>query len=75
MVDLARYIFGKTVSMQDDPRCYLYYATTGRWEDSPEPESRFADGVRQLEDLNIFSTVHKLLVDASLLKKTFVPRP
>ena len=70
-VALARYIFGKTVMMQENPRCFLYYATTGRWADNPEPESRFADGVTQLEDMNLFSSVHRLPVDAALLKKTY----
>ena len=70
-VALARYIFGKTVMMRENPRCFLYYATTGGWADNPEPESRFADGVTQLEDMNIFSSVHKLPVDAALLKKTY----
>ena len=71
LVTLARHIYGKTVMMQDNPRCFLYYATTGKWGDNPEPESRLKDGVRQLEDMNIFSGVHKLAVDATLLKKTY----
>ena len=71
LVLLARYIFGKTVMMQENPRCFLYYATTGSWGHDPEPESRFSDGRTQLKDTNLFSTVRALPVDAALLKKTY----
>ena len=71
LVTVARYIYGETVMMQENPRCFLYYATTGKWGDNAEPESRFTDGIRQLEDMKIFSSVHKLAVDAALLKKTY----
>ena len=70
-VTLARHIFSKTVQMQENPRCFLYYATTGQWGDNPEPEQRFADGIAQLGDLKIFSSVQRLPVDAALLKKTY----
>ena len=71
LVTVARHIFSKTVRMQENPRCFLYYATTGRWGDNPEPDDRFTDGKTQLTDMNLFSAVHKLPVDAALLKKTY----
>lgn len=71
LIDLARYIYGKTVMMQDNPRCFLYFATTGKWECMPEPERRFAEGANQLETMNLFSCVTRSPVDAELLKKTY----
>ncbi|MCY4498502.1 MAG: AIPR family protein [Rhodospirillaceae bacterium] len=71
MITLARHLFTQTVKMQENPQCFLYFASTGKWGDNFEPESRFNDGVRQLDEMNIFSHVHKLPVDAALLKKTY----
>ena len=71
VVDLARHIYSQTVKMQENPRCFLYYVTTGEWEDAPEPSKRFADGQHQLEELNIFSNVRRVAVGATLLKKIY----
>ena len=54
--------------MQSDPRCYFYFVTTGQWTDAPEPRARIADGKLQLEQLNIFSSVHLAPIDADVLK-------
>ncbi len=71
LVAVARDIYSKTVRMQKNPKCSLYYASTGKWRGSPEPKSRFADGVAQLEAMNIFSSVGWRPLDAALLKKTY----
>ena len=71
LVALARYIYSKTVKMQENPKCFLYFATTGKWDGNPEPESRFVDGVSQLESMNLFFDVTWLPVDATLLKRTY----
>ena len=71
LVHLGRYIYSNTVKMQENPQCFLYFATTGKWDASPEPENRFLDGVKQLEGLNLFSSVTRRPVDAALLKRTY----
>ena len=70
-IPLARHIFAQTVMMEANPQCFLYYVTTGQWDDNPEPATRFSDGIERLEKMNLFSSVHKLPVDATLLKKTY----
>ncbi len=68
LIELTRYLYGQIGKMQRDPRCYFYYVTTGQWTDAPEPRARLTDGEHQLQQLNIFSSVHLAPIDADVLK-------
>ena len=68
LIELTRYLYGQISKMQSDPRCYFYFVTTGQWTNAPEPRARLADGKHQLEQLNIFSSVHLAPIDADILK-------
>lgn len=57
--------------MQRNPRCCLYYVSTGTWQDDPEPRARLEDGKRRLESLNYFSEVSVAPVDAERLKTVY----
>ena len=68
LIELTRFLYGQISKMQSDPRCYFYFVTTGQWTNAPEPRARLADGKHQLEQLNIFSSVHLTPIDADVLK-------
>ena len=71
LVELTRYIYGQGIKMQENPKCYFYYVTTGAWSDQPEPKGRFQDVKERLEQLNLFSDVSATPVDAELLKAIY----
>ena len=70
-IDLARSIYSQSIKMQDNPRCSLYYVTTGTWKGDVEPQGRLADGRSRLEKMSIFSEVRVIPVDADLLKEIY----
>ena len=39
-IEFTRNIYGQSIKMHDNPKCFLYYATTGKWTDAPEPRGR-----------------------------------
>ncbi len=67
-IELMNYIFGRSIHMQDNPKCFLYYATSGTWKDQPEALSRITQGSEQLRNLNIFSEIRFLPIDAAALR-------
>ena len=71
LVDLTRDIYSQSIRMQENPKCFIYYATTGKWTDASDPSGRLSYGVVQLRKLNIFSNVKATPVDAELLKTTY----
>ena len=71
LVELARYIYGQGIKMQENPKCSFYYVTAGVWNDPPEPKGRLQDVKDRLEGLNIFSEVRAMPVDADLLKAVY----
>ncbi|MCY4580042.1 MAG: AIPR family protein [Chloroflexi bacterium] len=70
-VDLARFIYRQTIKMRDNPTCFLYYATAGKWNDDPDPAGRLQDGVERLRKMTIFSAVNAIPLDAELLKENY----
>ena len=70
-IDLTTSIFRQTIKMQSNPKCSLYYVTTGRWTGESEPLGRVKHGKEILENTNLFSQVRVLPVDAELLKSTY----
>ena len=70
-VELMNYVYSRSINMQDSPTCFLYYATSGVWNDSPEPSSRLSEGREQLQQLNLFSEVHTIPIDAALLRVNY----
>ena len=68
LVELTRYLYSQIGKMQSDPKCFFYYVTAGQWTDAAEPRARLADGAKQLEQLNIFSSVQCNPIDADILK-------
>ena len=70
-IDLARTIYRQSIKMQNNPKCCLYYVTTGTWTGATEPSGRLEDGRNRLEGMNLFSEVRAKPVDADLLKEIY----
>ena len=70
-IDLTRSIYGQAIKMHNNPKCSLYYVTSGEWTGSPEPNARLNDGRNRLQMLNLFSDVDVVAVDADSLKATY----
>ena len=71
LVDLTRDVYDQSIRMQENPKCYLYYATAGKWTGAPDPLGRLKYGETQLRQLNIFTDVKAMPVDAESLKATY----
>ena len=41
LIDLARDIYKNSIKMQENPKCFIYYATAGKWTGAPDPRDRF----------------------------------
>ena len=71
LIELTRYIYHQSIKMQQNPNCFLYYATTGEWKAAPDPQGRISYGQKQLVDMNIFHNVSITPVDAEHLKSIY----
>ncbi len=71
LVNLTRDIYDQGIRMQENPKCFLYYATTGKWVEDTNPRGRLQVGVDRLQVKDIFSSVTATPVDAELLKSVY----
>lgn len=71
LINLTRDIYDQSIQMQDNPKCFLYYSTAGKWKAAPNPAGRLSDGKARLSQLNIFSSVGATPVDGELLKAIY----
>ncbi len=71
LVHLTKYVYAQSIKMQKNPKCFFYYATSGKWTNAPDPRGRLADGEDRLRKLNIFSDVRATPIDAELLKAVY----
>lgn len=71
ILKIKDYVYERSINMENNPRCYLYYVTTGRWDGKPEPRARFEEGRESLESRNIFSKVNAVPIDAERLKTIY----
>ena len=70
-IALVSYIYKQSIKMQDNPRCFAYYVAAGKWTAAKDLVGRMDAGRVQLENLNIFSSVHSGATDAEKLKSVF----
>ena len=71
LIDLTRHIYSQTIKMQQNPKCFAYFVTSGTWTGAADPSGRFADGVETLRKLNLFSDIRADPVDGELLKAIY----
>ena len=65
---LKDYVYSRSIVMEQNPHCSLYFASTGLWRNDAEPLGRLQDGEARLGALNLFSTVSATPIDAERLK-------
>jgi hypothetical protein len=68
---LKDYIYQRSINMERNPRCCLYYVSTGTWQNAQEPKQRLDDGSSRLVELNLFSQVDAIPIDAERLKTIY----
>ena len=71
LIYLARHVYDENIKMQKNPRCFLYYVTSGKWTDARDPLGRLVSGEERLKALSLFSHVKAKPVDAELLKAVY----
>ena len=68
---LKNYVYSKSIHMETNPKCYLYYVAAGSWNNDTEPRARLENGRSQLDRLTLFSVVRGVVVDAERLKTIY----
>lgn len=71
LVELTEYLYRQSIKMQENPKCFFYYVTTGEWAASPDPAGRLEDVKERLDRLNMFSSVRTMPIGADLLKAIY----
>ena len=71
LIEVGKCIYRQSITMQKNPNCFLYYATSGKWTGAPDPDGRLEACKDHLEKLNIFSNVTTFAVDGELLKTIY----
>ena len=68
---LSRSLFRHSIHMEDNPRCCLYYVTSGSWTNPVEVSGRISIGQNEIKQLKLFSSVQFKPIDAELLKSIY----
>ncbi len=69
--ELKNYIYERSIEMEQNPRCSLYFVTAGTWTDDLHPRARLSDGHTRLQQLRLFSHVRVDPIDAERLKTIY----
>ena len=68
---LKNYVYQKSINMESNPKCHLYYVAAGSWNNDLHPKAMLEKGKRELTELNLFSLVESIPVDAERLKTIY----
>lgn len=69
--EIVDMIFNNSTKLKNKPNCYLYYVTTGKWENDGNCTGRISYIVDDLKELNIFNEVKFIPVDNNYLQKLY----
>ena len=67
---IKEHIFASSIHMDRSPSCHLYYASTGQWMEQPHLVTRIDQGVSDLKQKSLFSSVVFTPMDLEGLKRT-----
>ena len=56
-ISLKDRLYSEAILFSENPRVFLYYVTTGKWENQLDPKSRLEETVSTLEEKNLFSEI------------------
>lgn len=65
---IKEHIYDASVDMDSAPRCYVHYATTGKWTEQTALSTRIEQGKRDLTGTGLFSSVQFIATDSDRLK-------
>ena len=68
---LIEYIYSNASKLRSNPKCVLYYVTTGKWVNDSNCLARITLAKEDLENENIFSKIDFIPVDSALLQKYY----
>lgn len=68
---IKEYVFESSIDMDKSPTCKLYYATTGTWTDDASLRSRIDQGIHDLTETGLFSSVDFVPLDSEALKRIY----
>ena len=71
LADISKAIFRHSGNMRTNPRCHLYFVTSGIWEDPAEVRGRINQGVEHLDRLLLFSAVKFTPIGSDVLKTIY----
>ncbi len=57
--------------MQENPKCSIYYSTSGKWVNDIDPDGRLKACCDHLNDLKLFSNVSAHAIDGEYLKSIY----
>ncbi|MEA5536694.1 AIPR family protein [Crocosphaera sp. XPORK-15E] len=70
--EIKEYIYNKCALFKNtNPICKLYYVTTGKWVEDPTLNNKIKSLKETIEDLNIFSVVDFIAIDAKALQTLY----
>jgi cold shock CspA family protein len=69
--EIKEYIFDSSIDMDRSPICRLYYVTTGTWTEEPALRARIDQGVTDINQTGLFSSVEFIPVDAEGIKRIY----
>lgn len=68
---VAKVYSKSSIFKRGNPSLQLYFVTTGKWLDDPKLNARISSETQGISDLNIFSEVALIPIDATRLQKLF----
>lgn len=66
--ELKKHLYSKSIKFSQNPRCSLYYVTTGNWVDDIHVSGRIKSELQPIRSTNLFSKVEFVPIDASRLR-------
>lgn len=70
--DIMDYLYTKSAFMtKGNPKCKIYYVTTGNWNDDPDPKARFDNVKEDLIRKNLFSIIETFPIGAREIQKFY----
>lgn len=68
---LKSYIYTKSIQMDQNPNCHLYFTAAGQWKEPNEPAARIRDGEKKLRNTQLFTRATVRAIDAEALKGAY----
>lgn len=68
---IADYVFQNSIKFVENPSCYIYYITTGKWNDDRFLTQLIEQEQKSIEELNYFSEVSYIPIDAVHLQTIY----